>query len=257
MTTTTTQTRTTTKPQTTMTMKMGNSSADALDQSSVMVLSTPPRQDNLHHHLAVLKKANDEVLEWKLTAAQCLCESSYKWLGGVEVLCKMIEHCDDRKATDWVAAMLRKAATERDCARRERVAAEQVRALLSKERVRLSVEAKRVAADARHSNDEAVVVEENMDTCFMMTEITHDEAEALARDKFGLPAHRWAIGAEDTHDIGISRLADGAMAYSTHEMGEVLCWSVNYRTVHRTADGVNKMCVCVSGLRLRLGYCNG
>ncbi len=34
------------------------------------------------------------------------------------------------------------------------------------------------------------------------------------------------------------------MAHSTHEMGEVmgegLCWSVDYRTVHRTADGANK-----------------
>jgi hypothetical protein len=103
----------------------------------------------------------------------------------VVVSCEMIEHCDDRGAMDRVAAMLHEAVAERDCARRERVAAEQVRALLSEERVRLSVEAKRVAADARRSNDEAVVVEENVDACFTTTELTPDEAEALARDKFG------------------------------------------------------------------------
>ncbi len=85
-----------------------------------MVLSMPPRQKNLHH--LVLKKENDEVLEWKLTAARRLRESSYKRVGAVEVSREMIEHCDDREATDRVAAMLRKAAAKQDCTRCERVA---------------------------------------------------------------------------------------------------------------------------------------
>jgi hypothetical protein len=134
----------------------------------------------------------------------------------------MIEHCNNREAMDWVLAMLREAAAERDCACREWVATEQVRALLSKEHVMLLVEAKRVAADACHSNDKAVVVEENVDACFTMTELMLNEEEVLARDKFGLPAHRWAIKAEDTHGIGISHLADGAVAYLTHQMGKVM-----------------------------------
>ncbi len=143
-------------------------------------------------------------------------------------------------------------------------------------------------ADARSSKDEAVVAKENVGGCFTTTELTPDEAEALARDKFaasvsassktGLLAsffssrkvgldgrpmfkegfvddkyhgdgglYRWAVGAEDTHGVGISCLADGAVAYSTHEMGkamgEGLCWSADCRTAHRTADCANKMLI--------------
>jgi hypothetical protein len=51
-----------------------------------MVSSTLPRQGILDWRLAVLKKANDEILEWKLMAAHRLQESSDKWVRVEEVM---------------------------------------------------------------------------------------------------------------------------------------------------------------------------